>query len=225
MNILKKWLFCGDSITDGNHSLCGDPNHIMGHGFAFIAAAYLGAEYPQKNIRTYNTAKSGINSARLLASWEERVLSINPDVLTLLVGINDTNTLFDEDKNSWQKQLATPAAFGENLRYMLYLARQKNPQMHLDIGAIRWLEGYIKNYKSAVVMVSHDRMFVEKTVDKVYEIEYGETRCYHGNYSSFEKQTYSQDEYLWTYRAVETVYAPDGTQYVTRFNEYGDIIE
>ena len=134
MNIPKKWLFCGDSITDGNHSLCGDPNHIMGHGFAFIAAAYLGAEYPQKNIRTYNTAKSGINSARLLASWEERVLSINPDVLTLLVGINDTNTLFDEDKNSWQKQLATPAAFGENLRYMLYLARQKNPQMHLLLG-------------------------------------------------------------------------------------------
>jgi len=62
------------------------------------------------------------------------------------------------------------------------------PTNHLDIGAIRWLEGYIKNYKSAVVMVSHDRMFVEKTVDKVYEIEYGETKCYHGNYSSFEKQ-------------------------------------
>ena len=62
------------------------------------------------------------------------------------------------------------------------------PTNHLDIGAIRWLEGYIKNYKSAVVMVSHDRMFVEKTVDKVYEIEYGETKCYHGNYSQFEKQ-------------------------------------
>jgi len=62
------------------------------------------------------------------------------------------------------------------------------PTNHLDINAIRWLENYIKTYKSAVVIVSHDRMFVEKTVDKVYEIEYGETKCYHGNYSDFEKQ-------------------------------------
>ncbi len=62
------------------------------------------------------------------------------------------------------------------------------PTNHLDITAVKWLESYIKTYKSAVVIVSHDRMFVERTVDKVYEIEYGETRCYHGNYSDFERQ-------------------------------------
>lgn len=62
------------------------------------------------------------------------------------------------------------------------------PTNHLDINAVKWLEGYIKNYKSAVVIVSHDRMFVERTVDKVYEIEYGEVKCYHGNYSDFERQ-------------------------------------
>jgi len=62
------------------------------------------------------------------------------------------------------------------------------PTNHLDINAVKWLEGYIKNYKSAVVTVSHDRMFVERTVDKVYEIEYGEVKCYHGNYSDFERQ-------------------------------------
>ena len=62
------------------------------------------------------------------------------------------------------------------------------PTNHLDVSAVKWLEGYIKNYKSAVVTVSHDRMFVERTVDKVYEIEYGETTCYHGNYSDFERQ-------------------------------------
>lgn len=62
------------------------------------------------------------------------------------------------------------------------------PTNHLDVSAIKWLEDYIKNYKSAVVIVSHDRMFIERTVDKVYEIEYGETKCYHGGYSDFEKQ-------------------------------------
>lgn len=62
------------------------------------------------------------------------------------------------------------------------------PTNHLDITAVKWLEGYLKSYKSAIVIVSHDRMFVERTVDKVYEIEYGETKCYHGNYSDFERQ-------------------------------------
>ena len=62
------------------------------------------------------------------------------------------------------------------------------PTNHLDIDTVRWLEGYIKNYRSAVVMVSHDRMFLERTVDKIYEIEYGETHLYKGSYSDFEKQ-------------------------------------
>lgn len=62
------------------------------------------------------------------------------------------------------------------------------PTNHLDVSAIKWLEGYIKSYKSAVVIVSHDRMFIERTVDKVVEIEYGETKTYHGNYSDYERQ-------------------------------------
>ena len=61
------------------------------------------------------------------------------------------------------------------------------PTNHLDIVAIEWLEGYLKNYPSAVVIVSHDRMFIDKIVDTVYEIEYGETRKYPGNYTNFEK--------------------------------------
>ena len=61
------------------------------------------------------------------------------------------------------------------------------PTNHLDIVAIEWLEGYLKNYPSAVVIVSHDRMFIDKIVDTVYEIEYGETHKYPGNYTNFEK--------------------------------------
>lgn len=67
------------------------------------------------------------------------------------------------------------------------------PTNHLDIYAVRWLEDYIKSYRSAVVIVSHDRMFLEKTVDRVYEIEYGETHRYKGNYSAYERQ--KREEY------------------------------
>ena len=62
------------------------------------------------------------------------------------------------------------------------------PTNHLDITTIEWLEGYLKNYSKAVVIVSHDRMFINKIVDKVYEIEYGATTEYSGNYEFFEKQ-------------------------------------
>jgi len=62
------------------------------------------------------------------------------------------------------------------------------PTNHLDIVAIEWLENYLKNYPKAVVIVSHDRMFLNKIVNKIYEIEYGTMTKYSGNYEFFEKQ-------------------------------------
>lgn len=62
------------------------------------------------------------------------------------------------------------------------------PTNHLDLEAIEWLENYLKGYKKSCVIVSHDRMFLDKIVNVVYEIEYGETKRYSGNYSSFMQQ-------------------------------------
>lgn len=62
------------------------------------------------------------------------------------------------------------------------------PTNHLDVSTIEWLEGYLKNYPRAVVIVSHDRMFLDKIANKVYEIEYGTMTRYTGNYSDFERQ-------------------------------------
>lgn len=62
------------------------------------------------------------------------------------------------------------------------------PTNHLDIVAIEWLENYLKNYPKAVVIVSHDRMFLNKIVNKIYEIEYGAMTKYSGDYEFFEKQ-------------------------------------
>lgn len=62
------------------------------------------------------------------------------------------------------------------------------PTNHLDIETIQWLEDYLRSYQSTLVIVSHDRMFLDRIVNKVYEIEWGETKCYKGNYAAFEKQ-------------------------------------
>ena len=62
------------------------------------------------------------------------------------------------------------------------------PTNHLDIEAINWLEEYLGRYPGACVIVSHDRMFLDKIVNIVYEIEYGQTVRYKGNYTSFMRQ-------------------------------------
>jgi len=62
------------------------------------------------------------------------------------------------------------------------------PTNHLDINTIEWLEGYLKEYRGSVVLVSHDRRFVDKIADTVYEIEYGRTTRYAGNYTKFVAQ-------------------------------------
>ena len=59
------------------------------------------------------------------------------------------------------------------------------PTNHLDIEAILWLEDYLKNYPKAFVLVSHDRMFINRVANKIYEIEYGMMDLYVGNYDYF----------------------------------------
>ena len=69
------------------------------------------------------------------------------------------------------------------------------PTNHLDVTTIEWLEGYLKSYPKAGVVVSHDRMFLDNVVDVVYEIEYGTARRYPGNYTNFiarKKENYDK---------------------------------
>lgn len=61
------------------------------------------------------------------------------------------------------------------------------PTNHLDLPTIEWLEGYLKNYGKAVVIVSHDRMFLDRIIDVTYEIEYHHMKRYPGNYTTFMK--------------------------------------
>lgn len=62
------------------------------------------------------------------------------------------------------------------------------PTNHLDLPTIEWLENYLREYDKAVVIVSHDRMFLDRVIDVTYEIEYQKIKRYPGNYSSFIRQ-------------------------------------
>lgn len=68
------------------------------------------------------------------------------------------------------------------------------PTNHLDITAIEWLENYLKEYKNNIILVSHDRMFLDSICNIIYLIEYGTTKKYVGNYTSYIKQR--EEDYI-----------------------------
>ncbi len=89
----KVILFQGDSITDGNRGRSNDPNHIMGHGYAFSIASQWGADFPDKKLSFYNRGVSGNKIIDLSNRWQADTLDLNPDVLSILVGVNDSSSV------------------------------------------------------------------------------------------------------------------------------------
>jgi len=82
-------LFQGDSITDGNRGRTEDPNHILGHGYVFIIAAKYGAAMPERHLTFINRGVSGNKVSDLAARWEKDTLALKPDLLSILIGVND----------------------------------------------------------------------------------------------------------------------------------------
>ena len=82
-------LFQGDSITDGNRGRSADPNHILGHGYAFIIAAKYGAAFAALDLDFMNRGVSGNTVRELQKRWEKDTLELKPDVLSILIGVND----------------------------------------------------------------------------------------------------------------------------------------
>lgn len=62
------------------------------------------------------------------------------------------------------------------------------PTNHLDIGMIKWLEQYLASYKGSIVIVSHDRYFLNKSVNRIFEIEHHSLKAYDGNYDAFAQK-------------------------------------
>jgi lysophospholipase L1-like esterase len=82
-------LFQGDSITDGNRCRNEDPNHILGHGYAFIIASKLGFELASNQPHFINRGVSGNRVSDLYARWDDDAISLNPDLISILIGVND----------------------------------------------------------------------------------------------------------------------------------------
>lgn len=68
------------------------------------------------------------------------------------------------------------------------------PTNHLDIKSVRWLEDFLRDFKGAMIIISHDRYFLDSVTNKTIELEHGKTMCYKGAYSEFIKKKRAYDE-------------------------------
>jgi lysophospholipase L1-like esterase len=84
-----KILFQGDSITDGNRTRDNDWNHILGHGYAYLISSRLWYDHPEKKFHFFNRGISGNKISDLANRWQTDTLDIKPDVLSILIGVND----------------------------------------------------------------------------------------------------------------------------------------
>ena len=74
------------------------------------------------------------------------------------------------------------------------------PTNHLDIGTLKWLEQYLSSYRGSIIIVSHDRYFLDRSVNRIFEIEHHKLKAYEGNYSAFaEKKRKLRDAELRAY--------------------------
>ena len=114
-------LFQGDSITDGNRGRGADPNHILGHGYAFIIAAKYGAAFAPLNLEFINRGVSGNTVPDLQKRWTADTLELKPDVLSVLIGINDQGhgLPLDQYEPAYDALLTEAKAANPKLRLVL----------------------------------------------------------------------------------------------------------
>lgn len=137
----KRVLFIGDSITDGNWGTnCNgernltDMNHIFGHGYMFLCASYFMGEFPERGYEFFNRGISGNTIVDLENRWQTDALDIQPDVLSVLVGINDIILSNGQDVDT--------VAFEAKYRALLDKSLQQNPKLEIVLGEPFWQPGF-----------------------------------------------------------------------------------
>lgn len=107
---------------------------------------------------------------------------------TILFGFGFKKSDLDKNVSEFSGGEKTKLAFVKLLLSKPDLLLLDEPTNHLDLNTIEWLENYLSKYKKAIIVVSHDRFFLDKIANSVWELEYGRIKKYAGNYTAYVNQ-------------------------------------
>jgi len=147
---------------------------------------HLAEEIEQNSLNgTYDEKKINEYSRREEAFANAGGYRYKSDVRGVLIGLGFPETEFDMTVNELSGGQKTRLALGKLLLQKPDLLLLDEPTNHLDIETLMWLESYLVNYEGAIVIVSHDRYFLDKVVSIVYEVRQQKLYEYHGTYSDY----------------------------------------
>ena len=110
------------------------------------------------------------------------------EITGVLKGLGFTEEDFNRKTSTLSGGQKTRVALGKLLLSTPDIILLDEPTNHLDLNSIAWLETFLLNYKGAVVIVAHDRYFLDKIVSKVIDIDHGKCQVYSGNYSAYAEK-------------------------------------
>lgn len=142
-----------------------------------IAMKDMEGEELEKSLSAYSRMNTEFENANGYA--------IKSEVTGCLKGLGFTEEEFEKEVGTLSGGQKTRVALAKLLLSKPDIIMLDEPTNHLDMDAIRWLEGFLSAYKGAVILVAHDRYFLDKIVTKIIEIESTKAKSYDGNYSAF----------------------------------------
>ncbi len=132
---------------------------------------------------------------RISTEYENRGgYAVQSEVSGILFGLGFTREDFDKPISTLSGGQKTRVALGRLLLNAPDLLLLDEPTNHLDMNSISWLENYLLNYDKAMLVVSHDRYFLDKVVSKVIELDSTKVRTFSGNYSDYAQKKALQRE-------------------------------
>ncbi|MEI6858067.1 ABC-F family ATP-binding cassette domain-containing protein [Psychrilyobacter sp.] len=186
---LQKNLKIGYLIQDFTDFLERDVNEVLYSGFENLLAIEKKINNHLKLIENYNSPTYSddlINYGKLQETFESLGgYEIDEKIKKIKLGLK----IPDE----FLKKKVSELSGGEKNRVFLAKALVDEPDLllldeptnHLDLSSIKWLEEFVKGYKKSIFLVSHDRYFLDNTIDKIYELNHTGIEIFNGNYSYY----------------------------------------
>ena len=135
----------------------------------------------------------------LMGAWEEQLASYEPEKMNSRIervmtgmgfSLEDIDRKVDEFSGGWQMRIA----LGKLLLQGPSLLILDEPTNHLDVVSQNWLEHYLRKYQGSILIISHDRAFLESVTEKTIELKMGRLNRYKGNYSFYLEESAARIE-------------------------------